>query len=200
MKGSRQVALINNIYVFVETEDVSRSVSITEHSVESGLDISDNVKRNAVTLSIKGAIVGKNAKETVTKIEKLLNSGKYARYVGGDFAFNNAVIKEFKTTKSNKYWGGYEFDMEIKEIRVAKAAYKSVSKALKGGTSQVKKSSTKSSTSSKKYHTVKRGDSLWSIAKKYYGSGSQYPKIVKANKGVIKTGNTIYPGDKLLIP
>lgn len=196
MKGSRQVALINNIYVFVETEDVSRSVSITEHSVESGLDISDNVKRNAVTLSIKGAIVGENAKKTVIEIEKLLNSGKYARYVGGDFAFSNAVIKEFKTTKSNKYWGGYEFDMEIKEIRVAKASYKSVSKSLKGGTSQVKKSST----SSKKYHTVKRGDCLWAIARKYYGSGSQYPKIVKANKGVIKAENTIYPGDKLLIP
>ena len=196
MKGSRQVALINNIYVFVETEYVSRSVSITEHSVESGLDISDNVKRNAVTLSIKGAIVGENAKKTVIEIEKLLNSGKYARYVGGDFAFSNAVIKEFKTTKSNKYWGGYEFDMEIKEIRVAKASYKSVSKSLKGGTSQVKKSST----SSKKYHTVKRGDCLWAIARKYYGSGSQYPKIVKANKGVIKAENTIYPGDKLLIP
>lgn len=196
MKGSRQVALINNIYVFVETEYVSRSVSITEHSVESGLDISDNVKRNAVTLSIKGAIVGENAKKTVIEIEKLLNSGKYARYVGGDFAFSNAVIKEFKTTKSNKYWGGYEFDMEIKEIRVAKASYKSVSKSLKGGTSQVKKSST----SSKKYHTVKIGDCLWAIARKYYGSGSQYPKIVKANKGVIKAENTIYPGDKLLIP
>lgn len=193
------MAIINGIYIFVETEDVSRSVSITEHSVESGLDISDNVKRNAVTLSIKGAIVGQNAKETVIELEKLLNSGKYARYVGGDFAFSNAVIKEFKTTKSNKYWGGYEFDMEIKEIRVAKAAYKSVSKALKGGTSQIKKSSAKSSTK-KRYHRVKSGDCLWKIAEKYYGSGSQYPKIVKANKGVIKTGNTIYPPDKLLIP
>lgn len=199
MKGSRQVALINNIYVFVETEEVSRSASITEHSVESGLDISDNVKRNAVTLSIKGAIIGQNAKETVIELEKLLNSGKYARYVGGDFAFSNAVIKEFKTTKSNKYWGGYEFDMEIKEIRVAKAAYKSTAKATKGGTSQVKKSSAKSSTK-KRYHRVKSGDCLWKIAVKYYGSGSQYPKIVKANKGVVKAGNTIYPPDKLLIP
>lgn len=59
-----------------------------------------------------------------------------------------------------------------------------------------------------KTHTVARGDSLWAIAKKYYGDGSRYPEIYNANKAIIDgrnkgTGNpkhTIYPGQVFTIP
>lgn len=59
-----------------------------------------------------------------------------------------------------------------------------------------------------KTHTVARGDSLWAIAKKYYGDGSRYPEIYNANKAIIDgrnkgTGNpkyTIYPGQVFAIP
>lgn len=47
-------------------------------------------------------------------------------------------------------------------------------------------------------YTVVSGDSLWAIAKKYYGDGSKYGKIVTANG--IKNPNLIYPGQKLVIP
>ena len=66
-----------------------------------------------------------------------------------------------------------------------------------------KKRSTKTSPEPKKSpktHTVKSGDTMWAIAKKYYGNGSQYPKIHKANKDKIKNPNLIYPGQKLTIP
>ncbi len=49
-------------------------------------------------------------------------------------------------------------------------------------------------------HVVQSGDTLWAIAKKYYGNGNQYPKIVNANKDKIKNPNLIYPGQKLVIP
>lgn len=42
-------------------------------------------------------------------------------------------------------------------------------------------------------YTVVKGDCLWSIAKKYYGDGSQYTKIYNANKDKIKNPNLIYP-------
>ena len=41
-----------------------------------------------------------------------------------------------------------------------------------------------------KTHTVQSGDTLWGIAKKYYGNGSQYQKIVSANPS-IKNPNLI---------
>ena len=50
------------------------------------------------------------------------------------------------------------------------------------------------------YHVVQPGDTLWGIAKKYYGNGNQYQKIYEANKNQIKNPNLIYPGQKLVIP
>jgi LysM repeat protein len=50
-------------------------------------------------------------------------------------------------------------------------------------------------------YTVKKGDCLWNIAKKYYGSGSKYNTIYNANKSVIGGNpNLIYPGQVLTIP
>lgn len=50
-----------------------------------------------------------------------------------------------------------------------------------------------------KTHIVKRGDTLWGLAKKYYGNGSLYPKIVSANPK-IKNPNLIIDGWELIIP
>lgn len=48
-------------------------------------------------------------------------------------------------------------------------------------------------------YTVQAGDTLWAIAKKYYGNGAEYPRIVSANPG-IKNPNLIYPGQVFTIP
>lgn len=70
---------------------------------------------------------------------------------------------------------------------------------------------TKTVTQNKTY-TVKSGDTLWAIAKKYYGSGSKYTSIYNANKSVIeaaakahgksssKKGTYLYKGTVLTIP
>lgn len=49
-------------------------------------------------------------------------------------------------------------------------------------------------------YTVKKGDCLWNIAKKFYGKGSKYTVIYNANKSKIKNPNLIYPGQVLTIP
>ena len=50
-------------------------------------------------------------------------------------------------------------------------------------------------------YTVKKGDNLWTLAKKFYGSGADYTKIYEANRSVIG-GNPslIYPGQTFTIP
>jgi hypothetical protein len=50
------------------------------------------------------------------------------------------------------------------------------------------------------YHVVVSGDTLWSIAKKYYGDGAQYTKIYAANKDKVKNPALIQTGWKLVIP
>ena len=54
------------------------------------------------------------------------------------------------------------------------------------------------STQEYKYHIVQKGETLWGIAKKYYGNGNQYPKIATAN-GIVNP-DIIHVGQKLLIP
>ncbi len=51
-----------------------------------------------------------------------------------------------------------------------------------------------------KTYTVKKGDTLWGIAKKYYGNGAKYTQIYNANKDKIKNPNLIYPGQVFAIP
>ncbi len=46
------------------------------------------------------------------------------------------------------------------------------------------------------FHTVKQGESLWGIAKKYYGKGIKYTVIKKLNG---MTGNRIYAGQRLIV-
>ena len=58
-----------------------------------------------------------------------------------------------------------------------------------------------SNESKKKAYTIKKGDCLWNIAKKFYGKGAKYTVIYNANKKVIGGNpNLIYPGQVLTIP
>ena len=48
-------------------------------------------------------------------------------------------------------------------------------------------------------YTVKSGDTLWALAKFYYGDGSKYSLISSANPNITNP-NLIYPGQVLVIP
>lgn len=74
-----------------------------------------------------------------------------------------------------------------------------IPKVVKNTTSNTAKRPTKSQSKNKTY-TVKKGDNLWNISKKFYGKGSLYKKIYNANKSKIKNPNLIYPGQVLIIP
>ncbi len=47
-------------------------------------------------------------------------------------------------------------------------------------------------------YTIKKGDTLWSIAKSSYGDGKQYTKIVSANPGLSPSGLRV--GQQIVIP
>lgn len=59
-----------------------------------------------------------------------------------------------------------------------------------------KRSKTKEQTSESTY-TVKKGDTLWAISKKFYGDGAYYPYLAYLNN--IKNANVIYEGQVLKI-
>ena len=49
-------------------------------------------------------------------------------------------------------------------------------------------------------YTVKRGDTLASISKHFYGNSKDYTRILEANRGHIANKNLIEVGQKLTIP
>lgn len=194
------MALLNGIYIFVETENIGRSVSASEHPAEKGLPLTDHVRFEPKVLSLKGEIVGKDCNSVKNKLLNIMEKGTIATYQGVS-KVNNMLITKFETTSSKKVKGGFQFNMELRKVRIAKSPYTAKpakspgKKTTSAGTQQVK-----AKEKEKRYYIVKKGDCLWNIAKSYYGNGAQYKKIYNANKNKIKNPDVIQPGWKIEIP
>ncbi|MBN1507755.1 MAG: LysM peptidoglycan-binding domain-containing protein [Sedimentisphaerales bacterium] len=51
-----------------------------------------------------------------------------------------------------------------------------------------------------RFHIVRRDETLSAISQQYYGTPNKWPKIVEANKAVVKDPSKLQPGTKLIIP
>lgn len=98
---------------------------------------------------------------------------------------------------------------KIKTVTVKKPA--TTSKKKKKPTVKKKTTRPAKKTTTKTY-TIKRGDTLWAIAKKHLGNPLRYKEIYKLNKDIIEktarrygrksssNGHWIYPGTKIKLP
>lgn len=154
------MATINGLYVFVESEDYSYNVEIPEHTVETGVDISDHVQRKATTLSIVGEIVGDSSELIKTSLRTMQQKGVLCTFVGRN-TLTNCLIVDFTPTYNVDIWGGCGFSMTLKEVRTASSSYKTTTTkdTKKTGTQQVVKRSKEKYV----YHTVKKGDCVWAL-------------------------------------
>lgn len=192
------MALLNDIYIFVKTESTASNIEVSTHPVEKGIDITDNVRKKPLTLSLTGEIVGAESPSIRAKIESLHTKGKPVRYLGRRL-LKLAQITAFTASYSNQVTGGFEFTMDLSEVRTAKTPYKDkkTGKKTKDGTKQVKENK-----KGKVYHTVKKGETASSIAKKYKSKGCTLAFITKNNPNAPKVkGNwkTLQIGAKLWV-
>lgn len=199
------MARLNGLYIFVQSETINRDVEVTSHSVEKEIDITDNVKRNAYTISISGKIVGEESAKTQAKIAEYMVNGIIVNYTGRNY-MTHALITKFETSHPNTVYGGCDFSMEIKQVRVAKNSYKNsstkTSATQKGGTQQVQQNNKSTAV----YHTVKKGDTVWGLVA---ANGAPYKKYGKSCQWIMdnnpnafsKKGDfkTLKIGAKLLV-
>lgn len=64
------MALLNGIYIHVTSEELDDDVQASEHSVETGADITDHIKPQAVQLSLEGELVNYTGYISETKTDE----------------------------------------------------------------------------------------------------------------------------------
>lgn len=139
-------------------------------------------------------------KELHQKLEEWRTSGKKLKLniSGTPFSFW-CYIDSYEATLQDAH-GSIHYSIELsKKVNISVETV-----AKKSGNSRVAKSSSK--------YTVKKGDCLWNIAKKFYKDPTKWKKIYNANKTVIENtakkrgyksssnGKWIFPGTVLSIP
>ena len=119
--------------------------------------------------------------DCVSKIKKWMDNGEVLRFIVTGTEINFQVrITDFEYSEQDGT-GDVYFTINLKEYREIK---------ISSTTPKKKKTDNKDRTDTKetdnkpkqKTYTVKSGDTLYDIAKKHYGKGSDYKKIIEKNK------------------
>lgn len=134
----------------------------------------------------------------VNMIEEWRKAGEPIRVIITGVLNMECTIESFSYGEQDAT-GDIYYTASLKEYKKISIKERSKGKSKKKK-KKSKRATKKSSKNSGKKYTVKSGDSLWSISKRYYGDGSQYKKIYEANKKKIKNPNIISVGQVLTIP
>lgn len=138
------------------------------------------------------------------KLRNLLNAGNPVRFIlNGGHINMFAMIESFQCYEKGGDAGTIYYSIQFKEYReisIKQIKIKKASGTAKKTASVNKTAARVNSKSTPKTHTVKKGDCLWNIAKKYLGSGSRYMEIFNLNKDKLKDPNKIKIGQVLKLP
>lgn len=146
----------------------------------------------------------KKPKECLDFMKKVMEIEKPAKivYTGGACQLSSQCTIKFEVSEVGGDIGTIHYSITITEYKktcVRKLKVKKKNGKKKAKVKKTSKRSNSKSTAGK--YTVKKGDCLWNIAKKFYGNGAKYTIIYNANKKVIGSNpNLIYPGQVLVIP
>lgn len=138
----------------------------------------------------------KKPKEYVELLKKWKTNNTVVRVIVTDMGVNMAMLIDNLSFSMNEGDEDIYYKIDLSEYRTLNVpSVKIDTKVKSNGLTERPNTAGAGNT-----HTVVRGDTLWAIAKKYYGNGSQYTKIYNANTDKIKNPNLIYPGQVLTIP
>ena len=119
--------------------------------------------------------------DCVNKIKKWMDKGEVLRFIVTGTEINFQVrITDFEYSEQDGT-RDVHFSINLKEYRKIKISSTTPNKKKTDNKDRTDTKETDSKPKQKTY-TVKSGDTLYDIAKKYYGKGSDYKKIIEKNK------------------
>jgi len=182
----------------VASESYDEGVNTTNHPIEGGKEITDHIEQRPVTLKITGVVTGEDAASRLSKLRDYMNKGKLLKYTYRSI-IDNVIIESFPHDHVVNVKGGFEFDITLKQIRIASVGIvKSTAQPKKTAPVANKGRQQPTGNSTTKTYTVNPGDTLSQIAQKHNVTTQ---KLHEKNRGVIgPDANRIYPGQKLIIP
>lgn len=141
------------------------------------------------------------------KIQTILSEwrayGTPLRIIMTGTPINHDVYLEDYNFEYESGYGDYKYEISFKQRKGIKIVSEQVAAAAPKQTNAAASSGTT--------YTIKKGDTLWALAKKFYGSGTKYGTIYNANKDIIEAtakkygksssngGHWIYPGCSIRI-
>ncbi len=116
-----------------------------------------------------------------------------------DTEFENVSLEEY--TIKEEAGNGFDLtvSIELKEYNPNKTSTSDISEDGTVTEEKHREESSLAPSADNQNYAVKSGDSLWALAKRYYGDGSKYSLIASANPDITNP-NLIYPGQVLVIP
>lgn len=176
--------IVPNDYDF-ETSNIINSSNITKLG-EVGFYGGDNLS----PLEISSFFPSKNYSfcqysdfpkplECVAYIKKLMKDKRIPRLIYTDTDINIPVlIESFNYGRKDGTQDIY-FTLKFKEYK--KIEVPEIIQSTSNNTQNNQRPTTDKNTNIQQTHVVKKGDTLWGLAQKYYGKGSYYTKIQNAN-------------------
>lgn len=163
----------------------------------------------------------KNARYFLDELEKMKTDNKAFQFIvtrlfpNGKMLFDTNMkvsLESYEIKEDAKQ--GFDVVVSVKLKQYKEFGTKTCNVTFASTKPKVSVQNTRPATTapSNKTHTIQKGDTLWGIAKKYYGNGSKYTAIYNTNKTVIENaakkhgkqsssnGHWIYPGTVLTIP
>lgn len=145
--------------------------------------------------------------DAIKTIQRWRKTKRPVRLIITDLGINLPVtIRKFEYEERGGEPGDIYFDISFKEFAFIQIRE---IEQVTGNTTTVSSSTSRPDLAVNPVtYQVKAGDCLWLIANKFYGKGSRWEEIYQANKSTIDAANkgkrvtreTIYPGQKLVIP
>lgn len=193
---------------------ITRGINYEEHPRAKEHPFMEFTSRQNAEMTLQviaKASLGVNPRKIWSKLAKLRDEhkaayfylgAKKARKVGSSRWVITSIANNFKAFTGDGKPIDIAMDVNFKEYP------HKASKSKKPSTDKSKKKKTETTAKKKNYtlYTVKNGDTLWNLAKKYYGKGSKYTKIYNANKDgkngthKLTNPNVLKAGWKIKIP